>query len=94
MPKSITIPSLSKARATHLCLSDDWDTLQPWTHKGEPVPYLFAYRWYRSKTGKVDFTYIYFGPFAVISGKWVGGDQDYDDFEDDYDPEPGDNTSQ
>ena len=59
-------------RISKFVLSNDWNTRVPWQHKGENLPY-FAYKRELSDSKEVDFTYLYLGPFAMISGKWIGG---------------------
>ena len=61
----------SSRRITHFALSNDWNTRVPWEHNGEDLPY-FAYKRELNTEEEVDFTYLYLGPFAIISAKWIG----------------------
>lgn len=58
-------------RITRVFLSDDWNTITPWQHKGKKVPYFFSYIREKSTSGDVDFLYLYIGPLAILSGKWI-----------------------
>ena len=60
----------TKRRITKFILSNDWNTRVPWQHKGEDLPYFACKREF-SNSGEVAFTYLYLGPFALISGKWL-----------------------
>lgn len=64
-----------KNRITKFALSNDWYTCTPWQHHDQVLPYLFNYIREISDSGCVNFTYIYIGPFAIISGKWIGDTQ-------------------
>lgn len=61
----------TKRRITQFTLSNDWNSRVPWQHKNEDLPY-FACKRELSDSKEMDFTYLYLGPFAMISGKWLG----------------------
>lgn len=60
----------TKKRITKLFLSDDWKSKTPWRHNNLVQPY-FAKINETSDSELVDFTYLYIGPFAILSGKWI-----------------------
>lgn len=59
----------SKSRITKVFLSDDWKSKTPWRHNNLNQPY-FAKVKETSDSGEVDFTYLYIGPFGVLTRKW------------------------
>lgn len=69
MPKKL-FEMKRKGHISKFVLSNDWFSFKPWSHKDQPIPYVWKTT-ERSESGDVDFTYIYVGPFALISGKWV-----------------------
>jgi hypothetical protein len=59
----------TKKRITALFLSDDWKSKTPWRHNNLVQPY-FAKIKETSDSQQVKFTFLYVGPFAILSGKW------------------------
>lgn len=62
--------SVSRKRIMTFAWSKDWYSFKPWLHKGENIPYITIKK-NLSDSGKVSFTYIYIGPLAIVSGKWI-----------------------
>lgn len=60
----------TKKRITKLFLSDIWKSKTPWRHNNLPQPYFVKIN-ETSNSELVDVIYLYIGPFAVLSGKWI-----------------------
>jgi len=60
----------TKKRITKVFLSDDWKSKTPWRHNNLIQSY-FAKINEISDSERVDFTYLYIGPFGILSGKWI-----------------------
>jgi hypothetical protein len=72
MPNILMEKSNSKTRRiSMILLSEDWRTITPWTHKGNPVSYVFSYIRETSKQGDVEITHIYVGPFCLLRAKMI-----------------------
>jgi hypothetical protein len=69
MPQKI-FETKSNRRITKFLWSNAWLSAQPWEHKKQPIPYIW---WTKeaSESGDVSLTYVYVGPFGLISGKWI-----------------------
>lgn len=71
MPTTLWDINLSDKQIIKVTWSDSWNTLTPWTHKGNPTGYI-SFKRELSESEEVDFTYAYIGPIGIISGRWVG----------------------
>lgn len=69
MPHTLMTHTI-KTRITKFVLSNDWASLHPWSHDGEPIHY-FDIVSQVSDAKDVKLTFIYLGPFAIVSGKWI-----------------------
>lgn len=69
MPKQLfTIKT--KNRVTIVGWSNDWYTLVPWQHKGIDQNYISRVKQLNIR-GDIEYTYLYIGPFGIVSGKLI-----------------------
>lgn len=61
----------TQRRVTKFFLSDDWKSKTPWRHNNLDQPYFAKVKEF-NETESIELTYWYVGPFAMLSGKWVG----------------------